>query len=115
MLSVLRSFSRHGFNITQIAEKMGISRQTLYNWIEESPKIKLALETGMSVSISLVEDALFKKAIEGDTNACRFLLQHIRGSQYNIAYQGVDNGQSVFDENLDLFNEIEDMIDRGEI
>lgn len=47
----------------QIADKIGVSVTTLYNWKNKYPQIDKALASGKDIADAKVENALFKRAI----------------------------------------------------
>jgi len=83
MLSVLRFWSRDGCSITTIAEKMGITRTTLYQWMRESQRLTSAIKMGKLISVAYAEDKLMRKIEEGDITAIIFYLKSNRKTVYN--------------------------------
>lgn len=66
-----------GLDDEQIArDKVGVSRQTLYNWRKKYEEIDEALRMGKDVADRQVENALFKAAIEGNVTAIIFWLKN---------------------------------------
>ncbi len=51
-----------GWTYATIAEEMGISRQTLYNWRAEHPDFDEALNNGGAIADAAVADSLFRRA-----------------------------------------------------
>lgn len=62
-LTLLTAWARDGLIDEQIAKNMGISKATLYNYKNNYPEIRKALQKGKEVVDIEVENALFKKAI----------------------------------------------------
>jgi len=73
---------REGHTITSACVVAGITRQTFYRWIEKIPKLKLRIEQLMDNRNSLVRDALYAKALKGDTVACKAWLQNKAGWKF---------------------------------
>ena len=109
---VLESWARNGLKTALIAEKMGIARSTLYEWIRESPKIRDVLDQGGAFAIAFAEKMLMKKISEGDITAIIFFLKSRRGSVYNRSRN--DAQEEIEDENADLSNEIQDALEGKE-
>lgn len=66
-----------GLDDEQIArDKVGVSRQTLYNWRKKYEEIDEALRMGKDVADRQVENALFKAALEGNVTAIIFWLKN---------------------------------------
>lgn len=61
-LTRLQGWKRNGLTDEQIAEKIGINRDTLYTWIKKYPDISDSLKTGKEDADIAVENALFKSA-----------------------------------------------------
>ncbi len=59
----LESFARDGLTDVQIAEKMGISKTTLYEYKKKFPEISESLKRGKEVVDAQVEDSLLKRAL----------------------------------------------------
>lgn len=62
-LILLSCWTRDGLSKDTIAEKLGISRMTLYNWEEKYPEIKEALSKSKEIIDYEVENALLKAAL----------------------------------------------------
>ena len=77
-LLLLQGWARDGLTDEQIAHNMGINRDTLYTWKNRFPVIADTLKKTKEVVDRQVENALFKKAIEGDTTAMIFWLKNRR-------------------------------------
>ena len=62
-------------NITKAAEKVGITRQTHYNWLEADHEYKKAAESIDDVKLDFVEEKLKDRIMDGDTTAIIFYLK----------------------------------------
>lgn len=60
---LIAAWARDGLTIKQIAENIGISRQTMYEWQRMFPDIADALKKSRELADILVENALFKRAV----------------------------------------------------
>lgn len=61
--TLLRNWSREGFTYEQIAEKIGISVPTFYNWKKRYSEFAAAIKRGREVIDSEVEESLIKSAL----------------------------------------------------
>lgn len=61
-LNRLQGWKRNGLTDEQIAEKMGISRETFYKWIKTYSDISDSLKIGKEDADLAVENSLFKSA-----------------------------------------------------
>lgn len=68
-LILLEGWAREGLTDEQIAEKMGISVATLYNWKKNHLEILESLKKGKDVVDFEVENALLKAAMSGNVTA----------------------------------------------
>lgn len=59
----LEGWARDGLTDEQIAQNIGISTSTLYDWKNKHPEISEALKRGKEVVDRLVENALLKRAL----------------------------------------------------
>ncbi|MDK9899831.1 transposase, partial [Klebsiella pneumoniae] len=59
----IEGWARDGLTDEQIAEKIGIQRQTLYDWKKKYSDISYALKKGKEVIDRQVENALLKRAL----------------------------------------------------
>jgi predicted DNA-binding protein YlxM (UPF0122 family) len=81
-LTLLEGWARDGLTDEQIAKNMGISRKTLYEWIQKFSDISNTLKKGKEVADYQVENALFKKAIEGNVVAQIYWLKNRRPDKW---------------------------------
>lgn len=81
-LLLLQGWARDGLTDEQIAHNMGINVATLYRWKNEHDEIRDTLKKTKEVVDREVENALFKKAIEGDTTAMIFWLKNRRPNDW---------------------------------
>ena len=99
-LTVIATWCRQGLTKEQFAEKLGISRNTL--WLKEKENVTLsnALKQGRDVADTLVENALFQNAINGNFGAQVFWLKNRKPNDwkeradnlnYKINYGMMDN------------------------
>lgn len=72
----IQGWAMDGLNEAQIAHNMGITMSTLSEWKKKYTEISEALKQGKEVVDRLVENALYKKALAGDTTAMIFWLKN---------------------------------------
>lgn len=65
-LMKVQGWARDGKTEEQIAELMGISKRTLYNWKKKEMPLLQALKVGKDVADRQIENALFKSALGYD-------------------------------------------------
>ena len=78
----LESWRRNGLTIEDIAKNIGISKQTIYNWMKKSVDFLEALKSGQDYADNIIENALFEKAKNGDTTAMIFWLKNRRPKRW---------------------------------
>ena len=101
-LQLLEEWSTQGLYIKDIAAKMGISVSTVYDWMNKNPEIAAAIKKGRDKSIDMVENALFKSAINGNVTAMIFYLKNRAPERYK---DRVDN--NINTDNMDIKLKIE--------
>ena len=62
-LILLEGWARDGLTDEQIANNMGVRRETLYDWKKKHPNISNALKKGKEIVDIQVENALLKRAL----------------------------------------------------
>lgn len=62
-------------NLSMVARKLGVSRTTLYKFMEDKPTVKAALDEAREKMVDNVESKLYSKALGGDTVAMIFFLK----------------------------------------
>jgi len=72
---IIEVLEKTGGLLKPAATKLGITRQTIYEWIEREPELKEALATIRESMVDMSEGALYKQISEGNTAAILFLLK----------------------------------------
>jgi DNA-binding XRE family transcriptional regulator len=62
-------FMEQGYSTTALAGHLGVSRQTVYNWMDENPQFFDAVKQGMAASAIWWENCLRDTAAKGEGNA----------------------------------------------
>ncbi|PWM22733.1 MAG: transposase [Oscillospiraceae bacterium] len=99
-LIVLQGWARDGLTDEQIAKNLQIGVSTLYRWKEEHPPIREAIKRGKEVVDYEVENALLKKALNGDVTAQIFWLKNRRSLQWRDRPVSFDTGKGKEDDPL---------------
>lgn len=82
-LVLLQGWKRAGLTDVQISQNMGVSVFTLDKWKRNYSQIRQALKRGRSEINYIVENALLKKALEGNVTAMIFFLKNNWRDKYN--------------------------------
>lgn len=82
-LLLLQGWKRNGLTDTEIANNMGVSIRTFYNYREKYPKIKQATSVGKQQANFYIENKLFKKASDGNMTAIIFWLKNNWREKYS--------------------------------
>ena len=61
--------------VSSAVQKVGISRQTHYNWLESDPDYAAKIDEAYEFEIDFVEGQLFKKIQSGDSTSIIFYLK----------------------------------------
>lgn len=75
-LLLLSAWARDGLTDAQIANNMGITPKTLYEWKNKFSDISSALKKSKDIVDAEVENALYQKAMSGDVTAQIFWLKN---------------------------------------
>lgn len=78
----IQGWARDGLTDAQIMHNMGIGHTTFYRWKSEHKEIRDALKNGKEVVDYLVENALLKRALSGDTTACIYWLKNRKPNEW---------------------------------
>jgi transposase-like protein len=81
-LLLIEGWARDGLTDEQIAHNIGITTSTLYEWKKKYSEISDALKKTKEVVDREVENALYKKALSGDTTALIFWLKNRRPNDW---------------------------------
>lgn len=93
-LLLIEGWARDGLTDEDIAKNIGISRTTLYEWKNKYPDIANTLKKSKEVVDRIIENALFKKASEGDTTSMIFWLKNRKPSMWRDK-QEIDQNSKV--------------------
>lgn len=75
-LILIRNWALWGATEAQVAKKMGISTRTFRSWCKKEKRIENAFKNSKELADSVVENTLYKKASEGDTQSIKFWLEN---------------------------------------
>ncbi len=91
-LEVIKGWCRDGIIEEEIAKRLGIGYSTLLKYKNLHEELIVALKEGKAVADYRVENALYNKAINGDTTAMIFWLKNRKPEQWRekqeIAHSG---------------------------
>ena len=85
-------------NIAAIARRLGVSRGTIHNRINESPTLRTAIDDAHEALVDNVESALYREVLNGNVTAMIFWLKtqgKRRGWVERTEIAGVDGGPMV--------------------
>lgn len=91
-LILLQGWTRDGLTDAQIAHNCGITVKTLYEWKNKYGDIGDALKKGKEIVDYEVENALLKRAKQGDVTAEIFWLKNRRPVRWREKVQVSDDG-----------------------
>ena len=80
---LIRGWRRGGLQIKDIANNIGITERTLFNWSDKSEIIKNSLKMGKTEANFIIENALFNKARSGNMTAIIFWLKNNWRTKYS--------------------------------
>jgi len=106
-LLLLEGWARDGLTEKQIAEKIGIHRDTLNEWKKCFSDISDALKKGKEVVDYQVENALLASALDGNTTAQIFWLKNRRPDKWRDK-QKEESDTAALDKLDDILKEIKE-------
>lgn len=93
-LILIEGWARDGLTNEQIAHNMGVGLSTLKEYRNRYPAIETALKKGKEVADYMIENALFKSAMEGNTTAQIFWLKNRRPQKWRDKPQITEQSES---------------------
>ena len=93
-LTLLEGWARDGLTDEQIANNIGISRSTLFEWRKNNQDISNALKKGKEVVDYEVENALLQNALNGNITAQIFWLKNRRKMQWRDKVEYENTGEN---------------------
>lgn len=82
-IALIRGWKMKGLTDEQIANNIGVRRETIYDWAKRFPNISNALKIGKEAANYAVENKLFENAQKGNNTAMIFWLKNNYRSKYN--------------------------------
>ena len=82
-------------NVAAIARKFGVSRNTIWKRVQESPNLRAAFEDARETMLDNAESKLYQKVLDGDTVSLIFFLKTQGRSRGYIEKQEVEHGGAI--------------------
>ena len=87
MVAVKKALVNSYGNITMIAQKLQCERQTVYNWLEKYPELRLLMESEREKIVDLAESKLLINVNQGETSSIHFVLKTLGKSKGYVEKQ----------------------------
>ena len=109
-LLLLESWSRDGYSLGDISNRIGISSSTLTKWRKKYPEVNKALKQGREIVDYKVENALLKSALGYKTKEVKVITTMRNGKVTEVVKETTDKEQSpnVYAIQCWLFNRLPD-------
>lgn len=104
--SDIQSKAERGLTLEQIADSLGVTRQTLWDNRQKYPDLDNALKKGRGKGIEQVANALFEKAVMGDVPSAIFYLKARAGWSDRISEKELTDSQAQTSKLYNLIKEI---------
>ncbi len=91
-LDVIRGWCRDGIIEEEIAKRLGVAYSTFKKYKSDYSALSDALKEGKEVADYRVENALYEKALNGDTTAMIFWLKNRRPEQWREKQEVAHSG-----------------------
>lgn len=108
---LIEKWALDGLSQEQIAQNMGIARQTLIEWKNRFPDIADSLKKGRAVVVAALQNKLIQKAMSGDLGAIIFSLKNLAPESWRDKPDG-DFGSNLTIVIHDDYGEEDDANDR---
>ena len=96
-LALVGGWRRQGDGEGEIAERIGVCADTLRRWAAVHEEFGAAFRIGREAADFMVEDVLFRRALEGDHKAYEFWLKHRMPERWGKAAGEWDGGGKAAD------------------
>lgn len=101
-IPVVAFYAQEGLTLEQIAQRLGVNKDTLNEWSKRYPEFSVALKTTKEEADSKVVQSLYKKALGGDTVAMIFWLKNRQPAQWREQQEVKHSGGVKVEGKLDL-------------
>lgn len=95
-LEIIAAWARNGLTIEQIARNLNVAKSTFCTYINKHSELSDALKANRDEADLAVENALYKKALEGDNTAMIFWLKNRQSKRWR------DKQESEFGDKQDI-------------
>lgn len=106
-LILVEGWARDGLTNEQIAEKLGINPDTLYQYQKKYPEFSESLKKGKEIIDFEVENALLKNALDGNVTAQIYWLNNRKSKQWKNKRE-VDTNNKEITKVEELLNKIKE-------
>lgn len=107
-LTLVEGWARDGFTNEQIAEKLGINPDTLYQYQKKYPEFSETLKRGKEIVDYQVENALLKNALDGNVTAQIYWLNNRKPKQWKNKRESIENNNDEITKVEQLLNKIKE-------
>ena len=104
---LVEGWARDGLTNEQIAEKLGINPDTLYQYQKKYPEFSESLKKGKEIIDFEVENALLKNALDGNVTAQIYWLNNRKSKQWKNKRE-VDTNNKEITKVEELLNKIKE-------
>lgn len=104
-LMIVQGWARDGLSNKQIAHNIGINESTFYEWQNKHSQFSEAVKKGKEVIDREVENALYNRAMEGDSTSMIFWLKNRKPNDWNDRKQ-VEHSGGLNNTNVNTFKDI---------
>jgi IS30 family transposase len=89
-LNIIAAWAKSGLTIEQIAKNLKVAKSTFCTYMNKHPELLVALKENRDEADYAIENALYKKALEGDNTAMIFWLKNRQSAKWRDR-QEIDN------------------------
>lgn len=84
-----------GWSIVGIAEKLGVAKHTLANWLREHEGLQEALDRGREKERRTLHNVLYRRAVEGDGRESSLAAMYLLNTRHGYRVEQPEGGNRV--------------------
>lgn len=102
-VDIAYNLAEKGNHIAEIAEIIGVSTQSIYNWMHKDEKLFDAIKRGRKIADARVEDSLYKRAMGYEYDEVKNKVIIVNGKPSNMAERTIIKKEVLADVTAQIF------------
>jgi len=101
--------------ITTIANRLGVTRKSVYEYIEKNPELKEILHHEVEKILDLAERSLFSQVADKDLGATKYLLSTKGKNRGYVEKQEIEHSGNQFSVNVNIPKEVKELLNASKL